>query len=146
MRGINKCEFIGNLAADLKVNYSQNKRAVTTGRIACGEVYKDQSGEWHEKPTFVPFVIYGDRGPRLVEQGVRKGYRLYVSGAFQSRSVQAKDSDGEAVLDSNGKPQMRYFTEIRATYVESLRAPQGRQGATTEDEPPPPDDFSDDVL
>jgi single-strand DNA-binding protein len=97
---LNRCEFIGNLGRDPEVRALQNGDSVANFSIAVTEKWRDKaSGERKERTTWVPIVAWGPLA-KVVEQYLRKGSKVYVAGAFETRKWQ----------DQNGND--RYTTEI----------------------------------
>ena len=49
MRGINKCEIMGNVGADPEMRYTAVGRAVTNFRVAVNRRWRDPEGQLQEK-------------------------------------------------------------------------------------------------
>lgn len=97
---LNRCEFIGNLGRDPEVRTLQSGDKVANFSIAVTEKWRDkESGERKERTTWVPIVVWGALA-KVAEQYLRKGMKVYVAGAFETRKWQ----------DQSGND--RYSTEI----------------------------------
>ena len=98
---LNRCEFIGNLGKDPEVKHLSNGDRVVNFSLAVSERWKDRnSGERKEKTTWVPVVIWNQGLGEVAERYLRKGSKIYVSGAFTVRKWTAQDGSD------------RYATEI----------------------------------
>jgi single-strand DNA-binding protein len=102
---LNSCSFIGRLGKDAEVRHTQSGVAVVNFTIACGEKYKDQSGQLQEKTEWVNCVAW--KKEKLAPY-LTKGTQLYVRGKMQTRKWQ----------DASG--QDRYSTEINVFEIELL--------------------------
>ncbi len=89
---LNHCSFIGNLGRDPEVRTLSNGARVVSFSIAVSERWKDKNGERQEKTTWVPIVIWNEGLGRVAENYLRKGSKVYVSGALQIRKYTAQDT------------------------------------------------------
>ena len=98
---VNKVILVGNLGRDPEVRHTQDGRAIVNLRLATSENWKDRnSGERREKTEWHSIVIFGEGLTRVAEQYLRKGSKIYVEGALQTRKWQDKDGND------------RYSTEV----------------------------------
>ncbi|NRB17000.1 MAG: single-stranded DNA-binding protein [Rhodobacteraceae bacterium] len=98
---VNKVILIGNLGRDPEVRSFQNGGKVCNLRIATSENWKDRStGERREKTEWHSVAIFNEGLVRIAEQYLRKGSKVYIEGALQTRKWQ----------DQSG--QDRYSTEV----------------------------------
>ena len=98
---VNKVILIGNLGADPEVRSFQNGGKVCNLRIATSENWKDKnSGERKEKTEWHTVAVFSEGLVRVCEQYLRKGSKVYLEGALQTRKWQ----------DQSG--QDRYSTEV----------------------------------
>ncbi len=98
---VNKVILIGNLGADPEVRTFQNGGKVCNIRIATSESWKDKTtGERKEKTEWHTVAIFNDNLVRIAEQYLKKGSKVYVEGALQTRKWQ----------DQSGAD--RYTTEV----------------------------------
>ena len=98
---LNTCSFIGNLGADPEVRTLGSGDKVVNLRLAVSERWKDKaSGEWREKTEWVPIAIFNQPLANRAQQALKKGSKVYVSGAFQTRKWTDKEGNE------------RYTTEI----------------------------------
>ena len=98
---VNKVILIGNVGADPEIRRTQDGRPIANLRIATSEQWRDRnSGERKEKTEWHTVVVFNEGLCKVVEQYVKKGAKLYIEGALQTRKWQ----------DQNGND--RYSTEI----------------------------------
>jgi single-strand DNA-binding protein len=132
---INKAILIGHLGADPVTRRTQEGKAIASFRIATSESWKDKSsGEKREKTEWHSIVIYNDGLAQVAEKYLKKGSKVYVEGALQTKKWTDKDN------------VERYSTEValqafNGTLVlldaqKGDRAPQRDAGAYEGDEGP----------
>ena len=101
MKGINHCTFLGNLARDAEVKFTNNGNRVANFTIGCSYSIKDQNAPngWRESTEWIKVCCWSP-SDWLCKQ-LRKGKPLHVTGRMQTRS-----------WENNG--EKRYMTEINA--------------------------------
>lgn len=83
---INKVILIGNLGKDPEVRRLGSGEPVVNLRIATSESWRDkQSGERKERTEWHSVVIFNEALAKVAEQYLRKGSKVYVEGALQTR-------------------------------------------------------------
>lgn len=83
---VNKVILIGNLGRDPEVRHAQDGSKIVTLNLATSESWKDRnSGERREKTEWHRVVIFNDRVADVAERYLRKGSKIYVEGALQTR-------------------------------------------------------------
>ncbi len=88
---VNKVILIGNLGRDPEVRTMQNGGKVANLSLATSESWKDKStGERKEKTEWHRVVIFGNLAD-IAERYLKKGSKVYVSGALQTRKWTDKD-------------------------------------------------------
>jgi single-strand DNA-binding protein len=98
---VNKVILIGNVGADPEIRRTQDGRPIANLRIATSETWRDRtSGERREKTEWHTVVVFSEPLCKIIEQYVKKGAKLYIEGALQTRKWQ----------DQTGND--RYSTEI----------------------------------
>src|SRR6478609_4718881 len=98
---VNKVILVGNVGADPEIRRTQDGRPNANPRIATSETWRDRnSGERKEKTEWHTVVVFNEGLCKVVEQYVKKGAKLYIEGALQTRKWQ----------DQQG--QDRYSTEV----------------------------------
>ncbi|GAA0735361.1 single-stranded DNA-binding protein [Sphingomonas japonica] len=98
---VNKVILVGNLGRDPESKTFQNGGKVVNLRIATSESWKDKmSGERKEKTEWHSVAIFNEGLANVAERYLRKGSKVYIEGALQTRKWQ----------DAQG--QDKYSTEI----------------------------------
>jgi single-strand DNA-binding protein len=83
---VNKVILIGNLGADPEIRRLNSGDAVVNLRIATSESWRDKnSGERKEKTEWHQVVIFNDNLAKVAEQYLKKGMKVYIEGALQTR-------------------------------------------------------------
>jgi single-strand DNA-binding protein len=83
---VNKVILIGNLGADPEIRRTQDGRPVANLRIATSESWRDKAtGERKEKTEWHRVVIFNEGLCRIAEQYLKKGSKVYLEGALQTR-------------------------------------------------------------
>ncbi len=98
---LNKVTLIGNLGRDPEVRSTQDGMKIVNLSIATSESWKDRnSGERRERTEWHRVVIFNENLGKVAEQYLRKGSKVYLEGALQTRKW----------TDQNG--QDKYTTEV----------------------------------
>jgi len=83
---VNKVILIGNLGADPEIRTLNSGDRVANLRIATSETWRDRaSGERKERTEWHRVVIFNDNLVKVAEQYLRKGSKVYLEGAIQTR-------------------------------------------------------------
>jgi single-strand DNA-binding protein len=98
---INKVILVGNLGRDPEIRSTNDGTRIANLALATSETWRDRnSGERKEKTEWHRVVIFNERLVEVVEKYVKKGSKLYIEGALQTRKW----------TDNQG--QERYSTEV----------------------------------
>ena len=98
---MNRATIIGNLGKDPEVRTSQGGDKIVSFSVATTESWKDRSsGERRERTEWHRVVIFGNGLADIADRYLRKGSKVMVEGALQTR----KWTDQQGVE--------RYSTEI----------------------------------
>lgn len=98
---INKVILVGNLGRDPEVRSTQDGTKIVNFSLATSETWRDRvSGERRERTEWHRVVIFNDRLGEVAERYLRKGSKVYVEGALQTRKWTGNDG------------QERYTTEV----------------------------------
>lgn len=98
---VNKVILIGSIGADPEIRRTQDGRPIANLRVATSESWRDRnSGERKEKTEWTNVVCFSEGLCKLIEQYVKKGSKVYIEGALQTRKWQ----------DQSGND--RYSTEV----------------------------------
>lgn len=83
---INKVILVGNVGQDPEVRSTQDGREIANFSLATSESWKDKnSGERKEKTEWHRVVIFSSGLVGIVKNYVKKGSKLYIEGALQTR-------------------------------------------------------------
>ena len=90
---INKVIIIGNLGQDPEIRKTQDGREIANFSIATSDSWLDKStGEKKEKTEWHKISVFSQGLVDIVKQYVKKGSKLYIEGALQTRKW--KDGNG----------------------------------------------------
>ncbi len=113
---VNKVILVGNLGKDPEVRNTQSGGKIVNLTVATSETWNDKaSGERKERTEWHRVVIFNERLADVAERFLRKGRKVYLEGALETRKwtdqsgvekytteVVLKNFRGELVLlDSN---------------------------------------------
>ena len=83
---VNKVILVGNLGKDPEVRSTQDGSKIVNLALATSETWNDRaSGERKEKTEWHRIVIFNERIADVAEKYLKKGAKIYVEGALQTR-------------------------------------------------------------
>lgn len=83
---VNKVILVGNLGKDPEIRRTQDGKAIANLTVATSETWRDKSsGERKEKTEWHRVVIFSEPLCKVAEQYLKKGAKVYVEGALQTR-------------------------------------------------------------
>lgn len=83
---VNKVILVGNVGKDPEIRRTQDGRPIANLSLATSESWRDKNtGEKKEKTEWHRVVIFSEPLCKVVEQYVKKGSKLYIEGALQTR-------------------------------------------------------------
>lgn len=98
---INKVILVGNVGRDPEIRSTQDGKEIASITLATSESWKDKmSGERKERTEWHRIVVFADGLVNVIKNYVKKGSKLYIEGALQTRKW----------VDNTGNE--RYTTEI----------------------------------
>lgn len=98
---VNKVILVGNLGRDPEIRSTQDGLRIANLSVATSESWRDKaSGERKEKTEWHRVAIFNERLVDVVEKYLKKGSKVYIEGALQTRKW----------TDNSG--QERYTTEV----------------------------------
>lgn len=98
---VNKVILVGNLGNDPEIRNSQDGKEIANFSLATTESWKDKNtGERRDKTEWHRVVIFNPALVSIAKQYLKKGAKVYVEGALQTRKW----------VDNNGVD--KYTTEI----------------------------------
>jgi len=98
---VNKVILVGNLGRDPEIRSTSSGQRIANFSIATSENWRDRAtGERKERTEWHRVVVFNERLVDVIEKYVKKGSKLYIEGALQTRKW----------TDNSG--QERYTTEV----------------------------------
>lgn len=98
---VNKVILVGNLGRDPEIRNTQDGREIANITVATSESWKDKnSGERKEKTEWHRVVIFNEGLVKVTKNYLKKGAKVYIEGALQTRKWTDKDG------------QEKYSTEV----------------------------------
>ena len=89
---VNKVILVGNLGADPDIRRTQDGRPIANLSVATSDTWRDKNtGERKEKTEWHRVVIFNEGLCKVAEQYLKKGAKVYIEGALQTRKWQDKD-------------------------------------------------------
>ncbi len=83
---VNKVILLGNLGQDPDIRTMQSGKKVATMSLATSDSWKDKdTGEKKEKTEWHRVVVFNEGLIGVVENYIKKGSKLYIEGALQTR-------------------------------------------------------------
>ncbi len=106
--GVNNAEIVGHLGADPETHTFEDGGKVSNFSVATSDKWNDkQTGEKREHTEWHRVVVRGGLA-KVVEQYLRKGSQVYITGQLRTRKFEDKDK------------VERYITEIHCNQLEML--------------------------
>jgi single-strand DNA-binding protein len=98
---VNKLILVGNLGKDPEIRSTNDGLKVASLSVATSDQWTDkQSGDRRQRTEWHRVVIFNDKLVEIAERFLKKGAKVYLEGALQTRKW----------TDNNG--QERYTTEV----------------------------------
>src|SRR4051812_46499747 len=125
---VNKVILVGNLGRDPEIRSTQDGIRIANLNLATSESWRDRnSGERKERTEWHRVVIFNERLVEIAEKYLRKGSKIYVEGALQTRKW----------TDQQG--QEKYSTEVvlqkfrgELTMLDGAAGGRGQTGGASE--------------
>src|SRR5579872_3564812 len=126
---VNKVILIGNLGRDPEIRSTNDGTRIANMSVATSESWRDKAtGERKERTEWHRVVVFNDRLVEIIEKYLKKGSKVYLEGALQTRKW----------TDQSG--QEKYTTEVvlqkfrgELTMLDGARS--GGEGGVAADEP-----------
>ena len=91
---VNKVILIGNLGRDPEVRRFANGGQVVSFSVATTESWRDKAtGERKDKTEWHNIQIFDEQLGKVAEQYLKKGSKVYLQGALQTREYTDKDNN-----------------------------------------------------
>jgi single-strand DNA-binding protein len=120
-RIINRFQLVGNTGTDAEIRFlPTNGNKVATIPLAVNSRYrKKDSNEVIERTDWFDIVFYGQNQIAFIEQWVKKGSHIAVSGSLRKESWDSKDRK-----DAEGKPLKDSRYVLIGDEIEMLEWPE----------------------
>ena len=118
---LNKVTLIGNVGQDPEIRATQDGREIANFSLATTENWKDKNtGERQSKTEWHRIVVFSQGLVGVIKNYVKKGSKLYIEGALQTRKWTDKSGiekyTTEIVLQNyNSNLQILNFTNSQAS-------------------------------
>jgi single-strand DNA-binding protein len=92
MASVNKVILVGNVGKDPEIRRTSDGRMIVNLSVATSESWRDKAtGERKEKTEWHRVVIFSEPLCKVAEQYLKKGAKVYIEGALQTRKWTDKD-------------------------------------------------------
>ncbi len=89
---VNKVILVGNVGKDPEIRATNEGAKIASFSLATSESWKDKNtGEYKDKTEWHRVVVFNENISNIVEKYVKKGNKVYVEGALQSRKYTGSD-------------------------------------------------------
>lgn len=89
---VNKVILVGNLGRDPEIRSMQSGEEICQLSVATSETWRDKaSGERKERTEWHRVVIFNENLVKVAKQFLKKGSKVYLEGALQTRKWTDKD-------------------------------------------------------
>ena len=89
---LNKVTLIGNVGNEPEIRSTQQGKEIASFSLATSDSWKDKAtGEKKEKTEWHRIVVFSDGLVNVIKNYIKKGSKLYLEGALQTRKWTDKD-------------------------------------------------------
>lgn len=120
---INVVVITGNLTRDPELRSLPSGTPVCELRVAVNSRRKEGQ-EWVDKPNFFDVTVWGAQGENCAAY-LSKGRPVAIEGRLDWREWDAKDAEGNPIVDRAGAPVKRQAVRIVANSVQFLGSRDG---------------------
>ncbi|TDH64242.1 single-stranded DNA-binding protein [Dankookia rubra] len=97
---VNKVILVGNLGRDPEARNMQSGSKVVSFSVATSETWNDRaSGERKEKTQWHRVAIFNEKLGEIAEKYLKKGSKVYLEGALESRKYTDKDGQEREITE-----------------------------------------------
>jgi single-strand DNA-binding protein len=151
----NNITIVGNITRDPELRYTPSGQANVRLGVAVNRKWQDRnSGEWQEQTSFFDVIAWREMAEN-VNESLKKGARVIVTGRLEQRSWEQEGNKRSAVeiIADEIAPSLRWAT-AKVEKTERRGADQGGGGggsgygrsAPASEQPAPYDDFGDEPF
>ena len=87
---LNRAEIIGNLGQNPDIRTTQKGTRIVSFSVATNDSWKNDAGERQERTDWHRVVIFSEKLGELAEKYLKKGSKVFVSGALRNTKWQDK--------------------------------------------------------
>jgi single-strand DNA-binding protein len=92
MASVNKVILLGNVGKDPEIRSTADGKKIANFSVATSEEWKDKAtGERKERTEWHRVCVFNDGLVGVIEKYVKKGTKVYIEGALQTRKWTDKD-------------------------------------------------------
>lgn len=92
MSSLNEATLIGHVGKDVEIRHTQDGKSIVNLSLATTEKWRDKNtGEQKERTEWHRIVIFNEGLAKIAEAYVKKGSKIFIRGAIQTRKWQDKD-------------------------------------------------------
>jgi single-strand DNA-binding protein len=92
----NTFSFVGTVGRDAEVRYTASNQAVLNVTVACNVGYGDK-----QQTLWVRVAVWGKKAEGQLQNYLKKGQSIFVSGELTQREYQANDGTTKTSLELN---------------------------------------------
>jgi len=123
---VNKVILVGNLGRDPEIRSTQDGMRIANLNLATSESWRDKmSGERKERTEWHRVVIFNENLVTVAEKYLRKGSKIYIEGALQTR----KWTDNAGVEKYSTEVVLQGFNSV-LTMLDGRSGGGGEAGAS----------------
>jgi len=148
MSSVNKVLLLGNLGKDPEVRHTNSGTKVVSFSMATSERWTDKAtGEKRENTYWHNIVIFNENLATVAEKYLKKGSKVYVEGALQTRKWQDQQGTDRWTTEVVLKAFNGQIVLLGGNQREAPSEGDYGSGATTRETPQKPlrDEMSDEI-
>lgn len=112
----------GRLTADAELHTTKSGTKLARFTLAVNKRYKDSKGEYQEKASFVPMVIWNGLSEKILPR-LKKGTGVHIAGELNSRNFETKEGQKRTALEVTvNRIQVLTFDDVSAEKAEQGEA------------------------
>ncbi len=145
---VNRVIIVGNLGRDPEIRSTNDGSKIANLSVATSESWKDRnSGERKERTEWHRVVIFDEKLAEVAEKYLKKGSKIYLEGAIQTRKWTTQDGQEKYVTEIVLQRFRGVLTmlDTRQAEPEKRRDPEPAREAPAGERHPGSDDLDDPI-